>query len=146
MERVRRHDLSPRVELLPMIDVIFLLLTFFIYSMVVMMRPELLPVQLMPVSAGESTEPGRVQAVTVDRAGQLYLNREPIAMSALTQKLETWGARDEPPRLVLALEDRQGDNPDQRVDRAPIMMRLMERIRDAGIERFGWVGPKPGER
>jgi len=123
--------------------VIFLLLTFFIYSMVVMIRPEVLPVQLMPVSAGESTEPGRVQALTVDRSGQVYLNREPVTMAQLDARLATWGERDAPPRLVLALEDTD-TSASEVVDRAPIMMRLMERLREAGIERFGWVGPKPG--
>jgi biopolymer transport protein ExbD len=36
MQAVRHNDLSARIEMLPLIDVIFLLLTFFIYSMVLM--------------------------------------------------------------------------------------------------------------
>ena len=36
MQVIRRNDHAARIEMLPLIDVIFLLLTFFIYSMVLM--------------------------------------------------------------------------------------------------------------
>ena len=144
MPRFRRHDLSPRVELLPMIDVIFLLLTFFIYSMVVMVRPQLLPVQLVPVSAGEPAEAGRVQSITLDAAGELHLNREPISSAALDRKLQAWAERDTPPRLFLAVQQDGGDGQASRpIDRAPMLIRLIERVRAAGIEQFAVVGPRP---
>ena len=141
MRHIRRHDLSPRVELLPMIDVIFLLLTFFIYSMVVMVRPQLLPVQLVPVGTGEQSEPGEVQAVTLDAGGQLHLNREPIDPAALETRLREWGELDPPPRLFLALEDT--GRPTEPVDRAPLLIELIERVRAAGIDDFAVVGPRP---
>ena len=52
MRSIRRHDLAPRVEMMPLIDVVFLLLTFFIYSFVMMVRAEVLPVVLTPLGTG----------------------------------------------------------------------------------------------
>lgn len=140
MYRARRHDLSPRIELLPMIDVIFLLLTFFIYSMVVFVRPQLLPVQLVSVGEGKAAEPGQVQAVTLDAQGQLHLNREPIDGAALDAQLRAWAQEDAPPRLFLAVEQ-TGPGVPVTVDRAPLLIRLIERVRSAGIEDFAVVGP-----
>lgn len=124
-----------------MIDVIFLLLTFFIYSMVVMVQPQLLPVQLVPVGTGEEGEPGAVQAVTLDASGQLHLNREPISAEALDATLREWAAVDPPPRLFLALEET--GRPTEPVDRAPMLIELIERVRAAGIDDFAVVGPSP---
>src|SRR5690606_8300025 len=50
MRFVRRHDLAPRMEMIPLIDVIFLLLTFFIYSLALMVQAQVLPVALPPIT------------------------------------------------------------------------------------------------
>ena len=63
-----------------MIDVVFLLLTFFIYAMVLMDRIELVPLELKPLEAGEfisdASPPART--VSLDGDGGLFLDREPI--------------------------------------------------------------------
>ena len=46
MRPLRRSEHETRVEMMPLIDVVFLLLTFFIYAMVLMVRAEVLPVPL----------------------------------------------------------------------------------------------------
>ena len=40
MRALRRPDFDARIEIMPLIDVVFLLLTFFIYAMVLMIRAE----------------------------------------------------------------------------------------------------------
>jgi len=52
MRALRRPDHAPRLEMMPLIDVIFLLLTFFIYQMVVMRPVDTLGVELAPVAGG----------------------------------------------------------------------------------------------
>lgn len=127
-----------------MIDVIFLLLTFFIYSMVVMVRPQLLPVQFVPVGTGDPAEPGEVQAVTLDASGQLHLNREPIAFAYLEATLRQWAELDRPPRLFLAIEEGEGVPGEAVIDRGPLLIELIEIVRSAGIEDFAVVGPPRG--
>ena len=46
MRAIRRTDHEMRIEIMPLIDVIFLLLTFFIYAMVLLVRAEMLPMEL----------------------------------------------------------------------------------------------------
>ncbi|MEX0654930.1 MAG: biopolymer transporter ExbD [Phycisphaeraceae bacterium] len=141
--RLRRHDLAPRVEMLPMLDVIFLLLTFFIYSLLVMVRAEILPVQLVPVGTGEAAEAGTVEAITIDRAGQVYLNREPVADDALDARLAALAAMDEPPRLFLAMETThagEAAGPGTAVDRGPLLIELIQRVQGAGLYDFVIVG------
>ncbi len=134
MRSIRRHDLSPRVEMLPLIDVVFLLLTFFIYSMIVMVRAEVLPVTLTTLSTGGPAQPGRVQAITIDGEGGLYLNREPIDDTELSRRLQEMANGPDQPKLYLALEA-QGTT-----DRGPLLIELIEQVRSAGIEDFAIVG------
>ena len=61
--RVRRMGDDARVELTPMIDVVFLLLTFFVFSIVLMIRADVLDVQLPELTAGENAE--RVTPITI---------------------------------------------------------------------------------
>ena len=146
MRPVRRHDLSPRVEIMPLIDVIFLLLTFFIYSLVTMVQAEILPVQLQTLNTGQAAEPATIMAITIDAHGKLYLNRAPIDDDALDQKLKETAELEDVPKLFLALEDTLSaehlENAAQApaIDRGPLLISLIERVRQAGIEDFSIVG------
>ncbi len=119
-----------------MIDVIFLLLTFFVYSMVMMIRADVLPVKLAPVASGRAAEGGRIEAITVDRAGKLYYNREPVTVEQLDAKLAGLAADPKRPRLWIAMEA-AGE-----ADRGPILFALVGRVQRAGIYDIGFVGPQ----
>jgi len=140
MNVIRRNDYSPRIEMMPLIDVIFLLLTFFIYSMMVMLHAEVLPVSLVPVGTGQRSEDAQVQVITIDRDGQLFFNREPVVGDELDRRLA--GLADDPasPRLYLTIEA------EGRVDRGPLFVSLLERVREAGIINFAIVGQPADKR
>ncbi len=143
MAILRRHDLSPRIEVMPLIDVIFLLLTFFIYTMITMVQAQILPVQLQALTTGETAEPTSVVAITVDAQGELYLNRQPIDSEALDDRLKRMASEDDPPKLFLALEETRGDEPaGASVDRGPLLISLIERVRRAGLTEFHIVGER----
>lgn len=136
---LRRSQHEPRIELTPLLDVIFLLLTFFIYSQVVQVRAEILPVKLPQLSGGQTAEAPSLFAITVDGQGRVFVNREPVSETQLGDQLDRAMNADTPPRVYLALEAGEG-----RVDRAPVMLRLVETIRAAGVEDFAFVGsPAP---
>ena len=135
MRTVRRHDLAPRVEMLPLIDVVFLLLTFFVYSLVVMVHAQILPVKLSPVPTGQRADPHPIHAITIDHLGQVHLDRQPVALADLPDRLRALPTTpDGPPRLFVALEDR-GD-----VDRGPLVIQVTQALRQAGFDRFTFVG------
>ncbi len=138
MREIRRNDLSPRVEMMPLIDVIFLLLTFFIYSLIVTVRAEVLPVKLMQLNTGKPATEAQLQAITLDRNGDLFYNRQPITDADLDTKLQELAGLGDGISLYLAMEA-QGTT-----DRGPALIRLIDRVRAAGIENFVIVGqPQP---
>ncbi|MBN4061190.1 biopolymer transporter ExbD, partial [bacterium AH-315-I18] len=102
MYKIRRHDLDPRVEMLPLIDVIFLLLTFFIYSLIVMVKAQILPVELSSVTAGQSTTQSVVNAITVDGDSKLFYNRKPVSFEQLDKVLANLSATPDAASLYLA--------------------------------------------
>ncbi len=75
-----------RIEIIPLIDVIFLLLVFFIYAMVSMTVHHGLPVDL-PSSEKAPLERGRLPSITVEKDGTLFLETERIALNDLGRSL-----------------------------------------------------------
>jgi biopolymer transport protein ExbD len=70
------------LNIIPMIDVIFAILTFFIISSLYLTRSEALPVNLPKAASAEVQERTRI-TVTVEESGDIALNRETIALDDL---------------------------------------------------------------
>ncbi|MGG6293909.1 ExbD/TolR family protein [Leptolyngbya sp. AN02str] len=70
------------LNIVPMIDVIFAILTFFIISSLFLTRSESLPVNLPKAASSEVQERTRI-TVTVESSGEIALNREAIAIEGL---------------------------------------------------------------
>lgn len=70
------------LNIVPMIDVIFAILTFFIISSLYLTRSEALPVNLPKAASAEVQERTQI-AVTVEETGDIALNREAIALENL---------------------------------------------------------------
>lgn len=70
------------LNIVPMIDVIFAILTFFIISSLYLTRSEGLPVNLPKAASAEVQERTRI-TVTVEESGEIALNREAIALDDL---------------------------------------------------------------
>jgi biopolymer transport protein ExbD len=76
-------DIPPQINIVPMIDVIFALLTFFIMSSLYLTRSAGLPVNLPKAATAENQTQTNQIVITLDAAGQLTLNRQPIALEAI---------------------------------------------------------------
>ena len=83
MRPIRHYDDEVRLELTPLIDVVFLLLTFFIFSMVMMVRANVLPVELVGIASAETAGDNLAAAITIDRDGHYYFNRQPITPASV---------------------------------------------------------------
>lgn len=75
-------DIPPQINIVPMIDVIFAILTFFIMSSLYLSRSEGLAVNLPQASTVQTQPPAQI-TVTIDQQGRLALNRQPIELDAL---------------------------------------------------------------
>jgi biopolymer transport protein ExbD len=98
-------DVPPQIYIVPMIDVIFALLTFFILSTLYLTRSEGLPVNL-PKAATAQSEPQTEIAVTIDQQGRLALNRQPIQLNALTNKVKALMGSNQQALVVIDADER----------------------------------------
>ncbi|MEM0914237.1 MAG: biopolymer transporter ExbD [Planctomycetota bacterium] len=138
MRRVRRGDHAARLEMTPLIDVIFLLLTFFIYALLLMVRAEVLPVALSGVAGTGAAGQAVVNVVTVRADGTLAWNRDTVDEAGVAELMAAAAADPQEPTVYVAMEA------DGRVDRAPTLVRLWELANRAGLDRVVMVGaPDP---
>jgi biopolymer transport protein ExbD len=82
-------DLPPQINIVPMIDVIFAILTFFIMATLFMTRSEGLPVNLP--SAETATQQNAKQkkvTITINPEGKLFLDRQPIEAKDLKARIQ----------------------------------------------------------
>jgi biopolymer transport protein ExbD len=115
------EEKKARVEMLPLIDVVFLLLVFFIYAMISMVVHHGIKVDLP--SAGSSTlEQRDYISITIDAENNLFLNQEPVTMEIL-------------PDRVLELYDEETPvfiEGDQKADLG-LAIELLDDLKKAGI-------------
>ncbi len=133
--KLRNPSHEVRFEMTPLLDVIFLLLTFFILVQPLMVQAELLKVTLPRLRAGEAAREAPLLAITIDAAGRLYANREPVHEAELRRRLFAAAEQELAPRVYVGMAAGQGE-----VDRLPTMLRVVEMLREAGIEDFSIVG------
>jgi len=73
---------TPHVDILPLIDVVFLVLIAFIYASMFLTQKTGLPVNL-PKSSETKTETSEVLTLTITREGDLYLDQQQIQYTGL---------------------------------------------------------------
>ena len=116
-----------RIEIIPLIDVIFFLLATFVLFTLSLSRIQSLPIQL-PVAAPPHRPDPNDDMVTlqVSDAGTYYWNREPIMASEIAPRLVSYKAQSQNPRVLLA-----GDNK----ARFGATVFALDQVRKAGIEQ-----------
>jgi biopolymer transport protein ExbD len=115
-----------RIEMLPLIDIVFLLLVFFIYAMLSMAVHRGLPV-VLPTSSSAKIDKELVLSVTVKSDRTIYVDKERIAFDDLASVLRTKTASASEPGVLL-FADR--GLPYQR------LFQVLDQIRMAGIHRI----------
>ena len=88
MQVPRRQTEKARIEIIPMIDIIFFLLVFFMVSTLVMTINRGLPVNL-PKAASSQKDLRESFNVTVMQDGTLFLNKEATTLEQLGQQVRT---------------------------------------------------------
>ena len=98
MKFKRRLEARAGVDLVPMIDVVFQLILFFLVSTTFAVLPGI-ELDLPVSSTAESTRTNGI-TISVSREGQLYVNSEEVALEALDEALMAVavdGAREKVP-------------------------------------------------
>ncbi len=140
MRPIRRSEYETRVEMMPLIDVIFLLLTFFIYAMVLMVRAEVLPVPLESYASGAPAEPRTSISVTIGVDGNIYVNRDIVGLERIAETVQHELKDDPNAAIYVVVEDGEAS-----VDRGPLLTGTWDALRHEGLEIFLVGAPKPSE-
>jgi biopolymer transport protein ExbD len=122
----RREQPKARIEIIPMIDVIFFLLVFFMVSTLSMTINRGLPVNL-PTAASSQKDLRENLNLTLTQDGTIFLNKEPITLQDLGPRVKTALAAE--PELMVIL-NADGDVRHQAVVEA------MDELRLAGVARL----------
>ncbi|MFC1843589.1 ExbD/TolR family protein [Thermodesulfobacteriota bacterium] len=78
---------KPRIEMLPLIDIVFLLLVFFIYAMLSMAVHRSLPVTL-PISSTAELNTELNISISVRQDGEIFLDNTKISLEELQALLQ----------------------------------------------------------
>jgi biopolymer transport protein ExbD len=122
----RQEQPKARIEIIPMIDVIFFLLVFFMVSTLSMTINRGLPVNL-PTAATSQKDLREHLNLTLTQDGAIFLNKEPITLYDLGPRVKT-ALASEPELMVIINAD--GDV------RHHAVVEVMDELRLAGVARL----------
>jgi len=121
------------LNIIPMIDVIFAILTFFIISSLFLTRSESLPVNLPKADSAEVQERNRI-TVTVEASGEIALNREAIALDNLQSGVRDLMGETEESVIVI--------NADEAVEHGRVIA-VMDELREIEGAALGIATERP---
>jgi biopolymer transport protein ExbD len=131
--RLPRHELpKARIEIIPMIDVIFFLLVFFMVSTLSMTINRGLPVDL-PTAASAPSQVKDNVTLTLTQDGGLFLDKEPVAPQDIEQRVKAALAAS--PQLTVLI------NADGQVQHRTVV-EILDTLRRAGVSALA-IAVKP---
>lgn len=107
------------INIVPMIDVIFSILAFFIISTLFLSRSQSLPVNLPSAQSAESKQSEQIN-ITIEADGDMFINRQPIKLEALKGALTEKIAPNSDSLVVI--------NADEKVEHGTVVQ-VMDRLR-----------------
>ena len=129
MRQIRRTAYEAKVEIMPLIDVVFLLLTFFIYAIVLMVRIEVLPLPLETYSSSKSAEAKPSITITLAIDGNVYAGKDLVNIYELTQIVTEKKTREPDCVIYVVIESGQSI-----IDRGPILTSIWDRLNSMGLD------------
>ena len=126
---------KPSIMIIPMIDIMFFLLVFFMMSSLSMVDMHSLGVQL-PVAAEAKEAPSSQYAVTLKADGTLWLNGRAISRDELLASARAQQREDKNFSIILYA--------DKSVDYGKVMA-VLNGFKEVGITRIGLVADSGGQ-
>ena len=126
MKIKRKTKRSVRIEIIPLIDVMFLLLVFFIYAMLSMSLHRGIPVEL-PFAGSSRVESSPYHDISIARNGAVYLDKVPVTLENLPRVLARLKQREPEAEIRIS-----GD----RKSAYETIVRVMDATRNAGIQKL----------
>ncbi len=126
-----------RIEIIPLIDIIFFLLATFVMVSLSMVRNEGIPVNLPSAATAAPQEHKDSLTLSVTQNGEIFLDKLPITPDDLMIRLRLWKTQQRDPRVFI-----HGD------ENVPFkhMMKVMDTVRGAGIVKVAMQTRPENER
>lgn len=133
-----------RIEIIPLIDVIFCILTFFILAAVGLTRQQAIDLDLPNASTGDPLPPQGIGAaalqrerlyVSVDAIGQVYIDQQPVTLNLLYDVLQQH-QQVSPEGLIVLYASRDARYED--------VIQVLDLLRSVGGDRVA-LATLPGE-
>lgn len=134
--RDRRSFTKPEVMIIPMIDIMFFLLVFFMISTLYMVDMKTVSVNL-PKATHAETQTTVTYLVTMKQDGSLWLEDKKITKEELLKKAQIEQQRN--PQFSVVLRADQG------LDYGKVIA-LLDEMKGAGINRFGLAAESGGSK
>ena len=118
-----------RIEIIPLIDVVFFLLATFVLFTLSLNRIQSVPVDLPVAAPPSSTPPNPNDNVTLQVSGDgaIFWNRELIDMGEVPSRLAFFKTQTEDPRILIAGDEKA---------RFGLTVAVLDEVRKAGIQKF----------
>jgi biopolymer transport protein ExbD len=114
-----------RIEIVPLIDCMFLLLVFFVYSMMTLTQPRGIPVKLPPARASTAMEE-EFLSISITGKDEVYLDKDRVALDHLPARLAA--ARSANPLIRVSIKGDAGA-------RHGTVVKVLDILRTLSIER-----------
>jgi biopolymer transport protein ExbD len=135
MRIARQESAKARIEIIPMIDVIFFLLVFFMVSTLSMTINRGLPVNL-PTAATSQKDIRDNVSLTVTQDGKMFLNKEPVTLQDMGSRVRAALVSD--PQLAVVI------NADGHVLHSTVVD-ILDELRQAGVSGLA-IAVKSGKK
>jgi biopolymer transport protein ExbD len=122
-------DSPPQINIVPMIDIIFAILTFFIMATLFLTRSEGLPVNLPSAeTAVQNNAKQKKVTITIDPQGKLFLDRKPLEAKDLKASIQAAKGKGDKVLVVI--------NADRTVDHGQVI-EIMDQVRSIEGAQLG---------
>ncbi len=130
----RRGKRRSRIEIVPLIDIMFFLLACFMLVSLSMVNSKSIKVSLPTAQTGDPENKPNTVSISVDATGGIFLDKRPVGRNELQSELSRERAEKADTRVVISgdVNARHG-----------AMMAVLDRVRAAGIQNVAFQVQDP---
>jgi biopolymer transport protein ExbD len=118
-----------RIEIIPLIDIMFFLLASFMLVSLSMVNLKSVKVNLPTATTATLDTKSNFASISVDKAGAIYLDKQPVGPNELAQRLNAWHHTNENVRVFIS--------GDQDV-RYGSVIHILDLVRSTGIQKVAF--------
>jgi biopolymer transport protein ExbD len=124
-----------RIEIIPLIDIIFFLLATFVMVSLSMVKSKGVPVHLPVAATGEQQNRDKFTSITITETNEILFNKQPVTAGGLTEALQKLKAENPDPRIFI--------NGDEKSLLGSTIL-VLDEARNCGISKVAFeTKPKP---